>query len=65
MILIADSGSTKTDWRLVTPSGKTSEQSSRGFNPFFHDSDSIEKAIYEDFDDTFEKSEIKKIFFWL
>lgn len=34
MILIADSGSTKTDWRLIHPSGQIEQFTSIGLNPF-------------------------------
>lgn len=37
MILIADSGSTKCDWMLITPNGeRLTEFSTMGFNPYFH-----------------------------
>ncbi len=36
MILIADSGSTKTDWRLLSPDGGVAQAKTVGFNPYFH-----------------------------
>ena len=35
MILIADSGSTKTDWRLIDHSGTIQQAKTQGLNPFF------------------------------
>lgn len=35
MILVADSGSTKTDWRLINDSGKETQYFTIGFNPYF------------------------------
>ena len=35
MILIADSGSTKTDWRLIDHSGAIQQAKTQGLNPFF------------------------------
>lgn len=35
MILIADSGGSKTDWRLVLNDGKIEQASSPGFNPYY------------------------------
>ena len=35
MKLIADSGSTKTAWKLIDPSGKTKDIQTPGINPFF------------------------------
>lgn len=45
MILIADSGSTKTDWNLITPDNKAIHIQSVGFNPFFQTADVIENAL--------------------
>ena len=41
MILIADSGSTKTDWRMIASTGEISQARTIGFNPYFQDADSI------------------------
>ena len=41
MILIADSGATKTDWRMILPSGQVEKIQTLGFNPYFNDSGSI------------------------
>lgn len=41
MILIADSGSTKTDWRIIDRSIVISATQTLGFNPYYQDSDSI------------------------
>ncbi|MBL4669644.1 MAG: hypothetical protein JKY30_10330 [Flavobacteriales bacterium] len=41
MILVADSGSTKTDWRLIDEKGKVRQFSTIGFNPYFINSTDI------------------------
>lgn len=42
IILIADSGSTKSDWLLINQHGeKLTEFSTMGFNPYFHSSDKV------------------------
>ncbi|RAJ97768.1 N-acetylglucosamine kinase-like BadF-type ATPase [Larkinella arboricola] len=41
MILIADSGSTKTDWRTIDPRGQVSQARTIGFNPYYQDSAAI------------------------
>ncbi|MCW3102152.1 MAG: hypothetical protein JWO09_592 [Bacteroidetes bacterium] len=41
MLLIADSGSTKTDWRLIDEKKNTHQFQTQGFNPFFQDSTMI------------------------
>ena len=58
MILIADSGSTKADWKILHPSGEITSQSTRGFNPFIQNSEAIEIGLLEDFDDSLEKSKL-------
>ena len=45
MILIADSGSTKTTWCLMAKSGKASYFRTDGLNPFFVREDEIESII--------------------
>ena len=44
MKLIADSGSTKTSWKLISPSGETKDIKSPGINPFFR----TEEDIYQE-----------------
>lgn len=45
MILVADSGSTKTDWILVTPNKPNQEFKTAGINPFFLTDKEIVKVI--------------------
>ena len=46
MLLIADSGSTKTDWRLVDEEGKTiAKTKTEGLNPFFVTGEKISSII--------------------
>lgn len=48
MILIADAGSTKTEW-VLTEAGKTlAEVYTQGINPFFQDEQDIEKVFTEE-----------------
>lgn len=62
MILIADSGSTKTDWRLITNSS-VKEFSTIGLNPFFVSADDIKNAILESDLNSFH-SDVKTIHFF-
>ncbi len=41
MILIAESGSTKTDWRLIDDNKKIHQYATQGFNPYFQTSAEI------------------------
>lgn len=45
MLLIADSGSTKCDWRLVAGDKSYSDFKSIGINPYFHNEDIIEAEL--------------------
>lgn len=45
MVLIADSGATKTDWRLLMDDGQVRCASGRGLNPSVLDPESIRKAV--------------------
>jgi glucosamine kinase len=44
-ILIADSGSTKTDWILVSPKKESKEWTSQGLNPFFQSKMAMEHIL--------------------
>ena len=45
MVLIADSGSTKVHWCLVTASGQYTDVRTDGINPFFQTSDAMRNSI--------------------
>jgi N-acetylglucosamine kinase-like BadF-type ATPase len=45
MKLIADSGSTKTSWKLISPSGKSKDIKTQGINPFFRTEDDIYQEL--------------------
>jgi N-acetylglucosamine kinase-like BadF-type ATPase len=63
MILIADSGSTKTDWRLVNENSEISSFSTIGFNPYFIDGSSVLRELEKSELSRFKK-EITLIFFY-
>jgi glucosamine kinase len=43
--LIADSGSSKTDWRLISSDGSIQQARTIGLNPFYQNQDSIEAEL--------------------
>jgi len=47
MILIADSGASKTDWRLIDNTGKTEQTQTLGFNPYYQPIEQFEKEVRE------------------
>src|ERR1700710_2291670 len=47
MILVADSGSSKTDWLLATPQQETKQFRTSGLNPYFLTEKEISKILRE------------------
>ena len=47
MLLVVESGSTKSDWVLVENKTVTNTFKTIGFNPFFHDENTIHNALKE------------------
>lgn len=64
MILIADSGSTKSDWVLLNGQAITGNFSTAGFNPFFHDEDFILPELKKQEKMLALANQIEKIFFY-
>jgi N-acetylglucosamine kinase-like BadF-type ATPase len=64
MILIADSGSTKTDWRLLTPDGTRHAFWSEGINPYFHTAETVAQTLRNIDFGTFEPKQIQEVYFY-
>ena len=67
MILIADSGSTKTDWRLIDGEGKIHQYKTIGLNPFFNTSEEITEKLNRELVSSFKQikpEQIEKVFFY-
>jgi glucosamine kinase len=47
MILIADSGGSKIDWRLIQKNGTVDQANSAGFNPYYQNIDDLKKNVNE------------------
>lgn len=47
MILIADSGGSKTDWRFIDSHGRISQASAPGFNPYYQPIEDLKKSVKE------------------
>ena len=63
MILIAESGSTKTDWRLVHPNGEISSYSTIGFNPYYISETGVLEAL-KNSELTAINTTVKQVFFY-
>jgi N-acetylglucosamine kinase-like BadF-type ATPase len=64
MILVADSGSTKTDWVLVDENLNRIPFTTRGFNPFLVTGEQIENILVTEIHIGIDKSLIKEIYFY-
>jgi len=64
MILIADSGATKTDWRVVYSRQDTRSFQTNGFNPFFIDSKHIWDEVDKELVPYFDSKHVKEVFFY-
>lgn len=65
MILIADSGSTKTDWACVSKDGGTRiDFKSLGYNPNYISGDEIEKDILDSLPAGFPTDKVHEIYFY-
>lgn len=61
MILVADSGATKTEWSIVHGSGNVQTVITSGISPFYQDSENISTALQREFT---EAKDFKAIFFY-
>lgn len=64
MIFIVESGSTKSDWVLVTPQEKRRYFTTMGFNPFFHSSPFIADQIRKNESIVSLAEKIEEIYFY-
>jgi glucosamine kinase len=62
MILIADSGSTKTHWKLIKPDYTTESHYTKGLNPYFAGEATFIKVLEEDL--PLNKTEIHNLYFY-
>jgi glucosamine kinase len=49
MILIADSGTTKTEWCIITDNGTSDTIITSGINPFYQETNNIAEILYKEF----------------
>lgn len=63
MIIIADSGSSKIDWRLLAQDGTIQQASSPGFNPYYQPLDHLKKSIRESLIPVVQGN-VTKVFFY-
>jgi N-acetylglucosamine kinase-like BadF-type ATPase len=64
MVLIVESGSTKSDWVLLGSENKQDIYSSMGFNPYFHSSSVIENELRRHTELMTHAEKIQQIYFY-
>lgn len=65
MILIADSGSTKTDWALINPENNSfTNYHTVGYNPYFIDTESICYSLSENLVKYFDAATVTELHFY-
>ena len=65
MRLIADSGSTKTDWKLLNIDNSVKDIYTKGINPYMQDTDSIKKVLELELIPCIDtSSEVKEIYYY-
>jgi len=64
MILIADSGSTKTDWRLMANDEEISQVKTKGFNPYYQQLDEMIAEIESQLIPSLDPSSVQTIHFY-
>ena len=64
MKVIADSGSTKTQWVVLDDGRVITDLTTRGFNPFYYKADELEKALFEELQGNINGEEIEEVYFY-
>jgi len=64
MIVIADSGLTKTDWRVVLSSNNIVSFETKGLSPFFCNDDDYLNALSTSFPKDIDPLKVEKVFFY-
>ena len=64
MILIADSGSTKTAWTLTDGQDVAKHWKTRGFNPYYQTLEEVRHSLRQEFGPIIEGIRVEKLFFY-
>ena len=64
MILIADSGSTKTQWVTVKDGEVISDITTKGFNPYYYKKHELEHSLYEELHEHINAKAINHVHFY-
>ncbi len=64
MILIADGGSTKTDWRLIKEGREYKQIQTPGFNPYLVGSDEIEALLWKELQPYIDNNAVSVVYYY-
>ncbi len=64
MTIIADSGSTKTDWCLINAAGEVKTVQTTGLNPYFLDEDGVLNILKKDLYPFLDNKKVEQVFFY-
>jgi N-acetylglucosamine kinase-like BadF-type ATPase len=64
MIIIADGGSTKTSWCLITESNSKVYFNTEGYNPYFSDTPTIIASLQKSLPENLQKEGIKEVYYY-
>lgn len=64
MILIADGGSTKTDWRLIKEGREYKQIQTSGFNPYLVGSDEIEGILWKELQPYIDNTAVSAVYYY-
>ena len=64
MIVIADGGSTKTNWCLINEAGRKIHFNTEGYNPYFVDTDYIENSLKNTLPDHLEPEKLTEVYYY-
>jgi glucosamine kinase len=64
MILIADGGSTKTDWRLIKDGREYKKIQTSGFNPYLVGSDEIEEILWKELQPYIDNTAVSAVYYY-
>ena len=64
MILIADGGSTKSDWRLIKEGREYKQIQTSGFNPYLVGSDKIEEILWKELQPYIDNTSVSAVYYY-
>lgn len=64
MILIADGGSTKTNWCLINQAGRKIYFNTEGYNPYFVDADYVESSLKSSTPDHLDPLQVNEVYYY-